>query len=271
MKLGSFVIEQLSEGHFEISAGGTLSKAAGKSETSDYAAMVGIDPVVVIHGDTATLLDAGIGLGLDAKGHSERLSNLQTNLGVFGIRPEQVVRVILSHLHYDHMAGLTLTDRAASTVATLPNAEIFVHAKEWEYALENNGQGGTFGIGYDLDDFYRLVADQRVRFLEGDYNKIAEGIEVIRTGGHTPGHMIVRLSSEGKIGYYFGDLIPSEIFLVAGVRGPDVDPVESKGLRMFWLKQAYDEKAWVFFYHSLRQKYGRLERDRNRQFLVMGE
>ncbi len=270
MKLGSFVVEQLSEGHFEISPGGTIVKAKS-GDSDEYSALVGIDPVVVMHGDTATLLDAGIGLGLDAKGRSERLSNLHTNLGVFGIRPEQVERVILSHLHYDHMAGLTLTDKDTSTVATLPNATIYVHAKEWEYALQNNGSGGVQGIGYELDDFYRLVADRRVRFLEDDYTKIAEGIEVIRTGGHTPGHMIVRLSSENKVGYYFGDLIPSELFLAAGVRGPDADPVESKGLRMFWLKQAYEEKAWVFFYHSLRQKYGRLERDRNRQFLVMGE
>ncbi len=79
MKLGSFVVEQLSEGHFEISPGGTIVKAKS-GDSDEYSALVGIDPVVVMHGDTATLLDAGIGLGLDAKGRSERLSNLHTNL-----------------------------------------------------------------------------------------------------------------------------------------------------------------------------------------------
>lgn len=271
MQLGSFIIEQLSEGHFEISPSGAISRAAARSKpSSEYASMVGIDPVLVVHGNSVTLLDAGIGLGLDAKGHSEKLSNLHTNLSVFGISPSQVDRVILSHLHYDHMAGLTLTDGVSSTVATLPNAEIIVHAKEWEYALSQD-KIETTGIGYDLDDFYRLVADKQVRFLEDDYTKIADGIEVIRTGGHTPGHQIVRLHSNSKTAYYFGDLIPNEVFLKTGIRGSDTDPTESRGLRMAWLRQAFEEQAWVFFYHSLNQKSGRLQRDRDRQFLLTGE
>ncbi len=271
MKLGSFTIEQLSEGNFEISASGSITRMGSNPRSSDYAAMVGIDPLLILHDNKVSLLDAGIGLGLDAKGHTEKLSNLHTNLSVFGIKPEQVERVILSHLHYDHIAGLSLTDRAHKTIASLPEAKIYVHQKEWDHVLAMFDKPKHLGIGYDLDDFYRLVADGRVEFLQEDYTRIADGIEVIRTGGHSPGHMIVRISSEGQIGYYFGDLIPSEVFLHVGVKGLDEDPIESKGLRMFWLRQAYDEKAWIFFYHSVQVKYGRLERDQNRQFTVRAE
>lgn len=268
MKLGSLTVEQLSEGHFEISPSGSISRANPSATQRDYASLVGIDPVVVVHGQTATLLDAGIGLGLDAKGFSEKYSNLHTNLGVFGITPDQVEHVVLTHLHYDHMAGLSFTNKDHITLSSLPNAKIYVHKLEWEYALEQSGKQTGPGIGYELDDFYRLVADGKVVFLEDDYTKITEGIEAIRTGGHTPGHMIVRLSSEDQVGYYFGDLVPSEVFLHTGVKGSDVEPIESRGLRMFWLRQAYEDKAWIFFYHSLKQKFGRLERDRNRQFTV---
>jgi len=268
MKLGSIIVEQLSEGNFEVTQSGSITRSNPTTKQSDYSALVGIDPLVVIHGDEITLIDAGIGLGLDAKGHTDKLSNLRTNLGVFGIDYRDVKQVVLSHLHYDHMAGLSLTDAAQTTTSTLPNATIYVHRSEWNFALEQiEGKQGP-GIGYDLDDFYRLVADGKVVFLEDDYTRITEHVEAIRTGGHTPGHMIVRISDGTNIGYYFGDLVPNEVFLHAGVKGNDVDPVESKGLRMFWLKQAYEDKAWIFFYHSIKHKLGRLERDRNRQFVI---
>lgn len=268
MKLGAIIVEQLSEGNFEVTQSGSITRSKPSAKQSDYSALVGIDPLVVIHEGEITLVDAGIGLGLDAKGHTDRLSNLRTNLGVFGIDYRDVKQVVLTHLHYDHMAGLSLTDSAQTTTSTLPNATIYVHRTEWEFALEQiEGKQGP-GIGYDLDDFYRLVADGKVVFLEDDYTRITAHVEAIRTGGHTPGHMIVRISDGQDIGYYFGDLVPNEVFLHAGVKGNDVDPVESKGLRMFWLKQAYEDKAWIFFYHSIKHKLGRLERDRNRQFVL---
>lgn len=268
MKLGSLSVEQLSEGNFEVTQSGSITRFNPSAKQSDYAALVGIDPLVIMQDDEVTLLDAGIGLGLDAKGHTDRLSNLRTNLGVFGIDFANVKHVVLSHLHYDHMAGLTLTDSEHSTVPTLPNAKIYVHRKEWEYALEQIEGKQGLGIGYDLDDFYRLVADGRVEFLEDVYTKITPNVEAILTGGHTPGHMIVRISDAGETGYYFGDLVPNEVFFHTGVKGNDFDPIESRGLRMFWLKQAYEEKAWIFMYHSVKHKFGRLERDRHRQFVL---
>ena len=273
MKLGTFTIEQLSEGNFEITASGSIQRSDPTQPPGEPSSLVGIDPILIIQGQTITLLDAGIGLGLDARGFSTRLSNLHTNLGVFGISADQVNQVILTHLHFDHIAGLSLTDQHQQTVATLPNATIYVHQKEWEFALEQilESPQASPGIGYDLDEFYRLVADQKVVFLTSDYTKISEGIEVIRSGGHTPGHLIVRLSSEGEIGYYFGDLIPNELFLNVRPIGNDLDPIESRGLRMIWLKRAYEEKAFIFFYHAIKHKFGRLVRDRNRQFTLSAE
>ena len=52
--------------------------------------------------------------------------NLRTNLDIFGISPEEVTHVILSHLHYDHAAGSTYIDAGTTTKATLPNAHYFV-------------------------------------------------------------------------------------------------------------------------------------------------
>jgi glyoxylase-like metal-dependent hydrolase (beta-lactamase superfamily II) len=217
MKLGSITVEQLSEGNFEVTQSGSITRSNPTAKQNDYSALVGIDPLVIIDGEDITLVDAGIGLGLDAKGHTEKLSNLRTNLGVFGIDYLHVKHVVLSHLHYDHMAGLSLTDSTQTTASTLPNATVYVHRKEWDYALEQIGSTQGLGIGYDLDDFYRLVADGKVVFLEDDYTRITDHVEAIRTGGHTPGHMIIRVSDGSEIGYYFGDLVPSEVFLHAGV------------------------------------------------------
>ena len=280
MKIGAFTVEQLSEGLFEFTTDGSIRKLkkvekidlAGKKGEfmSQYTAVAGIDPLLIRHDDQITLVDMGLGLGLDSRTRDDDTSNIVTNLSVFNIDPATINNVILSHLHYDHIGGLSFSDRDLRTTTTLSNAQYFVQQAEWDYAIEQQSNpSDLIGSGYDLDEMYRLVADGQVTFIQGAHHQLAPGIELIRTGGHTPGHQIVRISSEGEVGYFMGDLISADSLLNYSLKNVDYDPAISKQMKMEVLRKAYQEKAVLLFYHSIYNKMGRVTKDKeNRQYLL---
>lgn len=276
MKLGRFTIEQLSEGRFEIFADGTIHRKPVDQTQPDVdrlgknSSRIGINPVFVSDGIHHILLDTGLGWGLDAGSNYEDISNIKTNLDIFGTAPEDITHVILTHLHYDHSAGSSYTDTSAFTRPTFPNATYYVQQREWDYALQQlESDKKTKGAGYQLDDLYRLVADGRIEFLDEDFIDLVAGIKIIWTGGHTPGHQIVRIEDEGKPAYYLGDLVPSEFHLNQyAMRQMDVHPVQAKKIKIQLLRTACEEKALLIFYHSLLSRVGRLSKDMHKKYVL---
>lgn len=277
MQIGTFTIEQLSEGQFQIGFDGTVTKTNQlrstlvTEEDIKFVAPIGVDPILIIHDEFKILLDAGLGLGLDYKNNDPKTSNIKTNLEVFNLKPEDITHVVLSHLHYDHIGGLTYTDQEFRTQETLPNATYFVQKREWDFAVENfdRPDKNTEGIGYQIDDLFRLVAKKKFVFVEQDHYELTKGIDLIWTGGHTPGHQIVRISDDANnVAYYFGDMIPSEELLNYSLKKMDIDNRQNRQMKLLWLRQAYKENAYLIFYHSIKKKFGKLSKDRNRKYVL---
>lgn len=169
MKIGTFEIEHLSEGIFEAFEDGTFRKVdsgtiTGSNEDGygkNLTAKIGIDPILIKTGKQNILVDTGLGWGLDAKSSYVNTSNLKTNLDIFGLNPEDITHVVLTHLHFDHAGGSTYVDKSTSTQPTMSYANYFVQKKEWAYALQQIGQEQLQKGGhYDLDEFYKLAADE---------------------------------------------------------------------------------------------------------------
>ncbi|PAU93322.1 hypothetical protein CK503_12945 [Aliifodinibius salipaludis] len=278
MDIGSFTVEVLSEGHFELFKDGHINRSARtshsglkpKDPSNSHTAMVGINPILVQSGNQNILLDTGLGWGLDTGSQYTDVSNVCTNLRIFGATPEDITHVILTHLHYDHAAGSSFTNAEAKTQPTFPNATYYVHQQEWDFALEQSeGKQLSYSERYRLDDFYRLVSDGRVTFLSDDSTEIMEGITVVKTGGHTPGHQIVMLESGGEKAYYLGDLLPNEYQLNDySMEKADIYSLEAKKKKVQLLQQACDEKALLLFYHSGNGQAGHLFKDEDKKYVL---
>lgn len=273
MDIGTFRVEQLSEGIFEVTSAGSIQKIRDLRNSEDAlqsVVRVGLDPVLIDTGKHRVLLDAGLGIGLDDKEPDPDTSNILNNLEIFGYRPEDITHVVMSHLHYDHAAGLSFTNSAGHISASLPNAGIYVQKAEWDAALNSlESPLKTRGLGYELDDLYRLIADDRFVFLKNEIQEIVDGISVIRTGGHTPGHQIVRICNGKETAYYCGDLIPSEFHLNHyAMRKIDFDSTKARKARILLMQQAYRDRATLIFYHSVYQKAGKVSRDKNRKYVL---
>ena len=273
MKIGNFRLEQLSEGIFEISSGGAIQKVRDHQATKPAVPSVervGLDPVLLDTGHTLVMLDAGLGMGLDNSEPDRNTSNLLTNLDVLGYRPEDISHVILSHLHYDHVAGLSHTSQNGNIAASLPNARIYVQKEEWNTAMQSlSDPQKNREAGYDPDDLYRLVADDRFVFLEKERQEILKGLTIIRTGGHTPGHQVVRIRDKKETAYFCGDLIPSEFYLNHHVLSKvDMDTTKARKARILLMQEAHRDQATLLFYHSVYHKAGKVTMDKHRKFVL---
>ncbi len=276
MKLGQFEIEQLSEGIFEVFDDGVFRKIDAKditarpTESDSYSdsITIGIDPILIKTKKQCILLDTGLGWGLDHGSTYTETSNLVTNLDIFGLKPGDITHVVLSHLHFDHAAGSTFVDSGSKTRATLPNAHYFVQKLEWYYAIEQSmTASGTSHAEYHMDELYKLHAENRLVLITDSFFELLPGITLIRTGGHTPGHQIVKLQSDNKYGYYLGDLVPSELHLNQYFMDDfDTHSVEAKKAKTLILRQALKEEATLFFYHSIHAKAGTIILDPDNQY-----
>ncbi len=111
-----------------------------------------------------------------------------------GKTPEDIDAVILTHLHFDHVATLDL----------FKHARIYVQKKEWESALN---PVPVSRLVYEFELFGKLER-MDTALLEGRC-QIAEGVSVFPVPGHTLGQQAVAVDTEmGRI-VLAGDLMYS--------------------------------------------------------------
>ncbi|WP_234572133.1 MBL fold metallo-hydrolase [Rhodohalobacter sp. 614A] len=279
MQIGEFTVEQLSEGFFELFEDGTFQKMEPSRldnlkddpNIGKFTSAIGIDPLLIQTKEKNIIVDPGLGWGLDAGSSYRNTSNIVTNLDIFELTPEDIDIVILTHLHFDHAAGISYVSDDLSTLPTFPNARYFVHREEWEYALSQIDQENKLpGAGYKLDEIYKLVAEKRLHFIEEEIFSPIEGILTIKTGGHTPGHLVVKMKSNEEVAYFMGDLVPTEYHLNHySMKQVDTDAIQSKKAKTLLLRQALKENAVMFFYHSLFRKSGQLSRDQHKKYILL--
>lgn len=279
MKIGDFTIEQLSEGFFELFEDGSFQKMESSRldnlkddpNIGKFTSAIGIDPLLIQKNGKNILVDPGLGWGLDSGSQYKSASNVVTNLDIFDLSPRDIHYVILTHLHFDHAAGISRVSEDLKTEPTFPDAEYILHRDEWDYALSQIDRDIKIpGAGYKLDEMYKLIAEERFTFADQEIYEPVDGVFAIKTGGHTPGHMIVKLKDGDNSAYFMGDLVPTEYHLNHySMRNVDIDPLQSKKAKTLLLKQALKEKAVMFFYHSLFKKSGKLSRDPQKKYILL--
>lgn len=120
-----------------------------------------------------------------------------------GVEPEGIDHVVVTHLHFDHAAGLTRMDGPNGVMPTFPKADVFVQGLEWRDALANKS---TMNRTY-LKDHLEPVAD-RVRLIDGEA-EILSGLRVWPMPGHTWGQQAVRFEDEHGTVAFAGDVLPT--------------------------------------------------------------
>jgi len=195
-----------------------------------------LNVVVVRSGGRTILIDAGLGVEFP---DFLRAGQLALRLEAAGIDPASVTDVVLTHLHMDHVGGL-LADGLKSRLR--PDLRVHVAAAEAEFWESPDFSRTAMPPG--VPETLRSVASRfldeyrsQLRPFEAEY-EVVPGVVVSRTGGHTPGHSVVRLASGGDRLTFAGDAVFQVGFdQPEWYNGFEHDPEEAARVRVRLLRE----------------------------------
>lgn len=102
----------------------------------------------------------------------------------FGIKPEQVTKIVITHMHVDHAGGMVDFPKL------YPNAQFFIQKKEFDFwvnsPLAQRSAFKMFGYAPAVAAVAELAKSPRLSIIDGD-RSIGPDMELLLADGHTPG------------------------------------------------------------------------------------
>jgi glyoxylase-like metal-dependent hydrolase (beta-lactamase superfamily II) len=190
-----------------------------------------LNVMVVRSGEQTILVDAGLGSQFSG---FPRAGQFPKRLQDAGIELESVTDVIITHMHMDHVGGL-LVDSVKQRLRK--DVRIHVAAAEVEFWVQPDFTQTVMPtpvpgvLRSTANSFYNEYRDQLRIFR--DKIEVAPGVVARLTGGHTPGHAVVDLSSGGERLTFAGDaMFPVGFDHPEWHNGFEHDPEESARVRI---------------------------------------
>ncbi len=134
-------------------------------------------PTLVNTGSELVLFDTGLGQG-----------GIQAALAEAGVTPDQINVVVITHMHPDHIGGMTTND-----APTFANARYVTAASEYDFW---SGQEAGNRVG-DMVAAKVTPLAEKMSFIE-DGGEVTSGVTAVAANGHTPGHTVYHLESNGQ-------------------------------------------------------------------------
>ena len=141
------------------------------------------------------LVDCGFNEASGARRGRTMLCPPVLALDRLGIEPADISMLILTHAHYDHVGN----------VDEFPAADLVMSAREYEFwtgPLASRPLFATSAETADIEALIRARAASRLRLLPGPLpgataarQSVAAGVDVLELGGHTPGQLVVIIST----------------------------------------------------------------------------
>lgn len=172
----------------------------------DKGVQTSINAFLVNTGKSLVLVDSGA-----ASCFGSHLGSVLTNLKASAYQPEQVDTILLTHLHPDHVCGIS-----KDGVANFPNATVYVSNDEAKYWLDpkqaaklpKEKQANYLGTVEKIKQ--AIVPYQaKQRFKTYKIGDDIQGFKVINTAGHTPGHFSYELKTKDENVVFIGDIVHS--------------------------------------------------------------
>jgi glyoxylase-like metal-dependent hydrolase (beta-lactamase superfamily II) len=201
---------------------------------------VHVQPFLVELESDLILLDTGLGF----KDESGDLV-LHSNIRKHGYEPEDVTKVIMSHLHYDHAGGMMM-ERNGRLVPSFSNADYFIQTDELAYALSKESKS------YQKEPIEELRRHPALQLMNGD-GWINQHIYFEITGAHCPYHQVIKINEGNQIYFYGADVMPEAHQVLRKIIAKyDFDGRKAMELREHYAKLAIAENWKCLIYHDHR-------------------
>ncbi len=202
--------------------------------------LVEIQPFLIVTENDLLLCDTGLGY-TDASGGLMLHRNMKNN----GFEPSQITKVLLSHLHFDHLGGAVIKTNEGLKLS-FPNAIYYVQKGEYEKAISVPSKS------YRIEIIAMLYESGKLVLLEGN-GEINNEISYELTGGHTEFHQAFTIKNENGIYFFGGDVLPDLYQLLRKfVAKYDFDGKRSAEKRIEFGNRSIEQDSTLLFYHSLK-------------------
>jgi glyoxylase-like metal-dependent hydrolase (beta-lactamase superfamily II) len=148
------------------------------------------------------------------------------------VDPVEVERVVITHVHDDHLGWTTLEE---ADDPLFPTARYLIHRADWKLMAAANDDE-------DREIFAKTMAPLEAAGLlqlsEGGLRMTGE-LTLVHAPGHTPGHQVVTIDSDGARALVSGDLVNSPVQLLQPRLNcsTDGDPELARTTREAWLER----------------------------------
>jgi glyoxylase-like metal-dependent hydrolase (beta-lactamase superfamily II) len=224
--------------------------------------IMSIHALIIEVGDRRIMVDTCLGNDKERgiPGWNMRHGPFLEDISAAGYPRESIDTVLCTHLHVDHVGWNTMwVDE--KWVPTFPNARYLFGRTEWDHWSQENS---TQARGEDIIlDSVQPIVDAGLADLVDSDHKITDEIWLEPTPGHTPGHVSVRISSQGEDALITGDFMhhPCQMARPDWRSSADYDGEWAEKTRNGLLEQYADQPILVIGTHFATPTAGHILRD----------
>ena len=183
-------------------------------------------------------------------------------LAELSVEPSDIAHVVLTHLHFDHAAGLTRSG-AHGLESVFANARIHVQRQEWMDALSNKSTMTKTYFRSHLDP-----VTSQLELHDGECEPL-DGLTFVPSIGHTWGHQSVLVNGVSERVLFLGDACPTIHHAhPAASLGYDMLGYESMCTKAALLGRAAADSMRVALDHDPLHAFARVHRVDGRMTLV---
>jgi glyoxylase-like metal-dependent hydrolase (beta-lactamase superfamily II) len=204
-------------------------------------------------------------IGNDKQREIPTWTGLQTgflnDLAAAGFARDSIDTVLCTHLHVDHVGWNTMLVDGA-WVPTFPNARYLIGKAEFEY-WKSEEDALTDHSKSPFHDSVRPVFEAGlVELVETDH-RVCDEISLEPTLGHTPGHVSVRIRSQGEEALITGDFLhhPCQLARPDWASSADYDPDAGMATRRRVFTALSDTPVLMIGTHFAAPTAGRVVKD----------
>ncbi len=196
-KLGAFEITTINDGAIQLDGPHPIfGQNVTAKEVQDLAEKnflprtrmeIGFTPVIVNTGKEVVLFDTGNGAR-----RRPNAGNLSARLAMAGYSVDQIDKVVITHCHPDHIGGLMEGGKPL-----FANAQYAISQVEYDFWSPQDKLSGKTERVAKLVQSNVVPLAEKLSFTKNE-TSIASGITAINAFGHTPGHSVFHIESEGE-------------------------------------------------------------------------
>jgi glyoxylase-like metal-dependent hydrolase (beta-lactamase superfamily II) len=231
---------------------GSSKEEIGKMLTDNFLSPTNVvleqNILVLNTGDKLVLFDTGMG---SSQMFGPTPGKMLANLKAAGIDPKDIDAVVATHAHCDHVWGIM----ADNGTPNFPNAQIYISQADFDFWTDEKKlsmkdpaymQPFVEGARKNL-----LPNRERIVFVK-DGQEFLPGIQAMAAPGHTVGHTIYMITSDGKSLAAIGDLTHHQVILLEKPRiefAYDTDSKQSASTRVRMLDMLASNRIPLIAYH----------------------